>query len=501
MMFNNRRSRPIVFVLSYFGMILHFWQGRNDNITAILATNPSTKIFDPPPTVQSIPVNTKDEAFPSDRMQSQESMTGPSQLVSEVESISHFPYESKISVKFKRGGRQCFKPYLTGRLSGPYLSLITRWEEVAQTEKHGNASFQNGNHTENNSAVHEIIAYYEVPDAGHYFLEILGILCNDIGLNEHYEGKCLEDPANHRITHMSASIYAVKVSASTYGRSRELLRDHRDGFWKWSINTPVEPLFTRYQPIGCRNESDKFDSRCSVPMSLERFDPYEFYYVGHTRDNSVKTTSVEKRANIIKSQALHANRADDNIILCFVGQSHAREMAREVRLWLESWNVTNIIVKHVDRARYPSEVTKSYIQEYTTKFKCTKSIIAAGQWSAAKLPVIKKPPTTFLEYFGEVREMIQNLKVMNTTGVHLRSIHYNALGDVKIKCPPQDWRSPPVIDGFNRMIRILAETMDVPFIDTNFIIGPMWDSGGDFCHYRNDKVARAEALYVLSRLL
>mmetsp|Transcript_5028 Transcript_5028/g.10170 ORF Transcript_5028/g.10170 Transcript_5028/m.10170 type:complete len:501 (+) Transcript_5028:157-1659(+) len=500
-MFINRRCRAIAVVFCYSGMILHFMRGLDNNVTAKMEKNPSTKKIDFPPAVESIPVNIKVEKNSSNLIQSHESITGPSRLLSEVESISHFPYESKISVKFKRGGRLCFKPYLTGRLSGPYLSQITRWEEVTLNGGHGIATYQAGNHIENNSTVGEIIAYYEVPEAGHYFLEIIGILCNDIGINERYEGKCLEDPANHRITHMSASINAVKVSSSTYGRSRESLRDHRDGYWKWSINSPFEPLFTRYQPIGCRNETDKLDSRCSVPMTLKRFEPYQFYYVGHTRDNSVKTISVDRRASIVKSQALVENRADENINLCFVGQSHAREMAREIRLWLESWNVTNISAKHVDRARYPNEVTKSYIQEYTTKFKCSKSIIAAGQWSAAKLPVIKKPPTTFLKYYGEVREMIQNLKAMNTTGVYLRSIHYNALGDVKIKCPPEDWRSPPVIDGFNRMIRILVETMDVPFIDTNFIIGPMWDSGGDFCHYRNDKVARAEALYILSRLL
>ena len=43
--------------------------------------------------------------------------------------------------------------------------------------------------------------------------------------------------------------------------------------------------------------------------------------------------------------------------------------------------------------------------------------------------------------------------------------------------------------------------MNVPFIDTDFIIGPMWDSAGDFCHYRDDKVVKAEALYVLGNLV
>lgn len=35
----------------------------------------------------------------------------------------------------------------------------------------------------------------------------------------------------------------------------------------------------------------------------------------------------------------------------------------------------------------------------------------------------------------------------------------------------------------------------------NFIIGPMWDSAVDFCHYRDGKVAKAEALHVLDQVI
>ena len=43
--------------------------------------------------------------------------------------------------------------------------------------------------------------------------------------------------------------------------------------------------------------------------------------------------------------------------------------------------------------------------------------------------------------------------------------------------------------------------MGVPYLDTNPIIGPMWDSAEDSCHYRTTgKVAEVEALYVLHQL-
>ena len=66
---------------------------------------------------------------------------------------------------------------------------------------------------------------------------------------------------------------------------------------------------------------------------------------------------------------------------------------------------------------------------------------------------------------------------------------------------PADWRTPPVIEQYNSIIRNVSFSMNVSYIDTNFIIRPMWDSAEDFCHYRHDKIAAAEALYMIGRLL
>ena len=41
---------------------------------------------------------------------------------------------------------------------------------------------------------------------------------------------------------------------------------------------------------------------------------------------------------------------------------------------------------------------------------------------------------------------------------------------------------------------------NLSYLDTNFVSGPLWDIQKDYSHFRNDKVARAEALYVLYRL-
>lgn len=74
------------------------------------------------------------------------------------------------------------------------------------------------------------------------------------------------------------------------------------------------------------------------------------------------------------------------------------------------------------------------------------------------------------------------------------------MGDVYSTCPPQDWRYPPVIDGYNSIIKSLCEQYNLPFLDTNAIVGPMWDSADDWCHL-NQQVGLPEAFYLLGQMM
>jgi hypothetical protein len=111
---------------------------------------------------------------------------------------------------------------------------------------------------------------------------------------------------------------------------------------------------------------------------------------------------------------------------------------------------------------------------------CTKTVVAVGQWPSGRRPQKQRPPILFPEYKRQMADVIRNFKNAKTDiGFHLRSIHYNPLGDTKFNCPPDDWRSPSTIDGYK------LECKYVPYIDTNFILRPMWDSASDWCHYKN----------------
>lgn len=83
---------------------------------------------------------------------------------------------------------------------------------------------------------------------------------------------------------------------------------------------------------------------------------------------------------------------------------------------------------------------------------------------------------------------------------YLRSMNYNPLGGSIASCPPTDWRSPVVVDGYNTILRRLAEHFNIPFIDNIFIVGPMWDSAKDWSHYNNE-VGHRMAAYIVARVL
>ena len=416
---------------------------------------------------------------------------GLSLLASEIETISHIPSKRQITIKLRGGdSRICARPFVVGRLSGPYVSLIDKWTPIYVS----NITTTDQNERE---VVDQLVAEYNVPSTGRYFLEIIGLLCNDLRWDDEYKDVCLEDHAYMRITGDSTYINVDTVITPNDSSNRSNI-----GYWKWFGNTSTSglnsgdsdqhtPLLTRYQPPGCRGASE---GACQLPMSLDRFKPYQFQFL---RDN--ESARVRSRAFAISS-----NASNGQTHLCFVGLSHAREMAQAVNTWLQQWNMSSIVARSYD-AQFPRFVNKGFIQHIIIGKRCIKTVIAAGQWSAGRKPPGGKyrnvPPTPFPEYMKEVRDMILALKATQAKGIFLRSIHYNSLGDIKLTCPPQDWRHPPVIDRYNVIIRNLTRAFNISFIDTSQIISPMWDSAGDYCHYRNDKVSSAEALYVLGRLI
>ena len=92
----------------------------------------------------------------------------------------------------------------------------------------------------------------------------------------------------------------------------------------------------------------------------------------------------------------------------------------------------------------------------------------------------------------------------------LRSAHPNGMGWKQRQCPPGDFRTPinakiatnvvkEIADGFSRNTTLTP----VSFIDTSFLIDPVWDAAPDWSHYEDEmeKISEMEAKFILSEIL
>ncbi|KAL7472912.1 hypothetical protein ACHAXS_013290 [Conticribra weissflogii] len=484
---------------------------------------------------------------------------GRTTLAGEIQYVRHLPGEGTIVVQFNHrsdsdhgggvgaigsaGGdaprRSCRNPFLAGRLSGPFLSHNFRWEKI-YSDLDIEGENRKGGHGDNETTriVDKMIWRYEVPAPGRYHVEILGILCNDVGFHENngvFKNACLEESESLRITHQNASIHVIRNSIPGEGRR---------GFWKWekspsdiygvaNIDATTTPLLTRYQPVGCRGVDSKF---CNDRVSTDRFVPYKFHFFHEDDDfyddaKKPNSQTQRQRQNLgLNHQSSYQHRnyqtllstydkelrvmnklrstTNHKIKLCFVGASHSRKMTQAFnQLFVDSRTTDFIEAYHLD-VKFPRSVDIDFIRGNILRWNCAKTIIAIGQWAASATKNEKYshiPPISFPDFRDEHRTMMKALNYLNVSGVHLRSIHLNPLGDLRLKCPAEDYRHPSVLGVYNEIIRNLTkldEFRNIPFIDTDFIIGPMWDSSPDFCHFPPEgEIARAEALYILENVL
>jgi hypothetical protein len=372
-------------------------------------------------------------------------------LASEIEAISHVASQRKIVIDLKGSNetRMCIRPRFFGRLSGPHLATI-RWEKQEP-------------------ASNQIIGYYHVPMPGQHFVEIISILCNDFDFDTDFEKICIENPSHHRITDNTAFIDVTVVATESQNPL---------GSWQWSNATKSpSPLLTRYQPQNCKGVNIS-ESRCTEPATLDRFNPYRFVW-------------KDKKASLLQEVQEETN-------LCLVGLSHSRELKVHMENWLQKLNISNIHLKYLEK-KYPTDISAGFVRGKIVNQNCSKIILGLGQWAVGRKPRGYRPPTLFPAYQQQMTRLIQHFQGAKAN-LYLRSIHYNPLGDTKTVCPPRDWRSPATIDMYNDIIRGLCSEYDVPFIDTQSIMGPVWDSAEDWCHYRGLS-GSVEALYILNFVL
>uniref|UniRef100_A0A7S1C2A9 Uncharacterized protein n=1 Tax=Corethron hystrix TaxID=216773 RepID=A0A7S1C2A9_9STRA len=376
------------------------------------------------------------------------SMNPESVLAYDIASITHDRIRSTITINlFPASSRRCIDPVFRGRLSGSSLAII-EWLPKDVNDP---------------STSNTIIGRYQVPTSDTYFVEIIALLCDSIAYDTNFTSTCLENPRKNRITASTAN------GADAFITGTVAKNDGNVG--RWVSKGKRSPLQTRFQPRKCPPSIKR--KRCIEATSVERFLPYMFEWDDIRLDERDNTDSFEK--------------------VCVLGDSQARQ----IEIDMHKLDVSNIVTMYIS-LEYPVDFT-DFFQQSIIGNSCTKVVANFGQKPAS---FQEEHPWLFSEYEQKMQNFLslKGLFTRHNVDLFVRSVNYIPISFRTGACPPVDWRSPPVIDQYNTIIRKVCAMHMVTFIDSNFIIGPMWDRSDDFNHYK-DEAGDASARYILNRVL
>lgn len=376
----------------------------------------------------------------------------------DIEHLTHQPQLRRVTLHFKPDA-ECPTPYLKGRLSGPSIGMLKWTHEPENNVMHG---------------------HYNVPLAGLYFLEVNMIYCNNFGPEKDggfdFKEMCVINPLHMRLTNKKSYLNVYEPSK---------FEEMPDAFWAHASqmqtsDEPIPPeeklqnftpLYTRYQPVACMEDLPE----CKSPTSLKRFRPYEVRWnLPQAPPNfaeDIKTANLQR--------------------VCLIGASHARVMGDQMKE-----HVRDGFPIHYFLARYPKEVTEVFLKGVLAQ-RCTKVVMSFGQWPASRRA---SNPWLFDVYEKSMRALIERvLGAISRDKIYIRAMHSLPIRSDTATCPPIDWRTPPVIDGYNSILSSLTKEYDIEYLDTRFLMEPMWDSCEDWNHYLG-KAGRNEALYIIGKI-
>lgn len=270
-------------------------------------------------------------------------------------------------------------------------------------------------------------------------------------------------------------------------------------------NEPYVPLHTRIQPNMCMSEenldlmnshrtqwhnlppipfsplSDQEAEQCEKYSNTTPFESYQFQW----NEPLEKDLSRHKREKI-----------------CFVGASHSGVLFKAVSTLRREARTSESRTSDHIHVPFHEKLTEEVWSDILFEKKCKRIVFGFGQHPAS---FIGHRPTLFPEYY-QLTESLMNdiiakkeLLKMSGADVYFRSMHYSSLMNyVAGSCPGIDWRSPPVVDEYNKIERKLCMKYGIPFIDTNFLVSPVWDSAHDWSHLNPD-LAMVEAQYIIGQ--
>ncbi|CAJ1937850.1 unnamed protein product [Cylindrotheca closterium] len=412
-----------------------------------------------------------------------------STLANDISRIWHEPIENRVCVEMMENAT-CPHPALWGRLSGPALAILD-WT----TEKNQNSTANVLCGSYNDSWL----------DAGDYYVEIVVLYCDDFGVktmnkkknitdwfHEDLRPKCVENAQYNRITSIHQSYITVVASTTGAGNSRI-------GRWVKRPGSRSQPLFTRYQPVGCVEASgtgykpqnplpkwcNMFVNRDEIHATTERvggLPQYDFQWGMNTTDSELTT----------RIQHVFRNESSRLPFFCAIGDSHSRFVVMRSVKQLEVRGLMTFI-----RHQWPNA---SAIGPKMLQKNCGVVIIQIGQWPAS----ISSGgyPFSFARYYNEmklhVQAVLDAVKDIPHAKVYLPSVDLGPLMGAINLC--RDWRTPTVLGAYSFVLQLIASELNNPkleYIDTRFIIETHWDGGPDWLHLQ-EEVRLRKTMYILA---
>jgi len=427
-----------------------------------------------------------------------------------TESTNNHPASDSNSSSSASSKRRCKSPKLRARLSGPYLALVTWEHDSIFTDM----NIDNYNHTSNDNDVNVIIGHYQVPKGGTYFIEIIAILCETPRYHDNFTSACLEDLNNNVISAYNATIKVLDSPAPEKNNNNKNGPGKPTfGFWKWKGDlsenvTQIVPITstrtreysqmkTRYQPTLCWKETNKTIRnilRCDEKEDRKRFLDYQFEWQNDTINDSLQIGAKRKRTRIGDLEQFKAKKEN----VCIFGVSHShfiRKYSDDLSLTQSiSFGGTITLIKYHIMPEPGVDLSKDYV-DAKQRFNCTKGLVGFGQWPGS---YDGGAPVLFWQYEQLMNRVVNTMREVGIEPI-FRALHWIPIASRVGSCPPGDWRIH-AMEGYNEILKKVGKELNVPYLDSEFIVAPMWDESADFNHV-NDERAWREVNFIMRNLI
>ena len=112
--------------------------------------------------------------------------------------------------------------------------------------------------------------------------------------------------------------------------------------------------------------------------------------------------------------------------------------------------------------------------------ECRTFVLHFGQWD---LGYPRGYPTALGDFEERLRGSIARIRAHNPRSpVYLLPTNFVPLNCLTTTCPAHDWRTPPMVTAYHKVVQRTCTALGIGCIDTVDLQGPLWDASVDWNH-------------------